>query len=172
VKFLVITQEGEIIGSFAPEWQMFVGSTVTVPVKTTVLNGKQYKSVERPPTNQQQGAIARTTRMMPPPSASSKPSTATQGQLLASETQEMQVRIARIEVGLAQLLKRVDDVAAVQGDTAEGVRAITTLLRRHHHPVRDDTGVGEPSDESDESDLENPGPSELPDPDDEPAEVS
>jgi hypothetical protein len=51
VKFLVITQEGEIIGTFAPEWQMFVGATVTVPIKETMVKGKLYKSVERPPAN-------------------------------------------------------------------------------------------------------------------------
>jgi hypothetical protein len=158
IKFLVITTTGEIIGTFMPEWEMFIRSTVTVPIKETMVNGKLYKSVEHPPATQP-GAIARTTRMSPPPAA---PKPGTQGLLLASEAQTMQMSIARIEAGLEQLLKRVDDLAAVQGDIAEGTRTITTLLRRRH-PARDDAGAGGPPDEPD---LDDPGPPDLPDHDD------
>jgi hypothetical protein len=162
VKFLVITQEGEIIGTFFPEWKMFVGPTVTVPIKETMVKDKLYKSVERPPANAQQSAIARTTRMSPPPAA---PKSVAQAPLLAGETQEMQASIARIEAGLEQLLKRVDAVAALQGDTAEGVRGITVLLQ-HRLPVGPEDGA----DEAEEPDREDPGLLEPPEPDDAPRE--
>jgi hypothetical protein len=162
VKYLVITQDGEVLGSFSPEWTMFVGAQVTVSIKEAVVNGKRYKSVGRPPASVPQGAIARTTRMSPPPA----PSRATQVPLVAGETQEMKGRIARIEAGLEQLLKRVDDVAAAQGDIAESTRTITGLLQRRQPSPPPDGASEEPG-----PDLEDPDPSELFEPDDEPAEA-
>jgi hypothetical protein len=159
-KYLIRTQNGELIGTFESEWLWLTGMTVTVAVKETVVDGKVYRSVVKPP-NPSPGPAVRQARQ----AIHAAPRAQDTQTALAVAPAVDAVAFARLEASVIQLLHRLDAMAALCGDTAEGVRGIAGLLERRLPPRPEDD-----VDEEGEPDLEDPGPTDPPDPDDEPAE--
>jgi hypothetical protein len=160
-KFAVLSDDGEQFETFDSGWRLVVGDAVSVQVREREWNGKTFVDI-----------------VSKPPSSSPKPAAATAGpgRPAGSKAQGVQTQLPgglaeepaflRLEAGLAQLLRRMDAMAAVQGDTAESVRTITTLLQ-HRPPALSQQGP----DEEPEFDPADPRPPEPPEPDDEPVEV-
>jgi hypothetical protein len=101
-RYLITTTAGEKIGTFEPDWQLLTGDTISTEVKTTIIDGRPYLSVGKPP-----GAASS-------PSARRTPSPP------AATDQDTKAALARIERTLADIITRLDAMAVVHPDADDG----------------------------------------------------
>jgi hypothetical protein len=93
-RFLITTADGQKkISTFEGEWQMFVGDTITAEVSTTLIDGKPYLSVGKPPR------------------ATSSPSGRRTAPTASAPDQEVRDALRRIELRLSEVIARLDAIA-------------------------------------------------------------
>jgi hypothetical protein len=160
--YLIFTDTGEMFSSFEADWLLMLGQTVTVPVTERVVNGKTYRSVKRPPSRSPGPAVRQARSAIQAAHRAQGAQTA-----LAVEPAADTVAAARLEATLEQVLKRVDSMAALAGDTAESVRALTVLLQQRL-PISPEEQTDEADVPVEEPDSADPGPPEPPKEDAEP----
>jgi hypothetical protein len=89
-RYLITTTAGEKIGTFEGDWQLFVGDTVSVEVTETLIDGRGYLGVGKPP------------------GATSSPSSRRAARTAAATDQEVRDALRRIERRLSEVIARLD----------------------------------------------------------------
>jgi hypothetical protein len=100
-KYLVFTTDGEILGTFEPDWQLFTHDTVSCEVAEKIVNGKPYLSVGKPPSGSPTSPKSSRARPAPLPP--------TQTYFTARDFEEA---LGPIKAGIMQIMERLDTIAA------------------------------------------------------------
>jgi hypothetical protein len=89
-RYLITTLAGEKIGTFEGAWQLFVGDTMSTEVAETLIDGRVYLGVGKPP------------------GAASSPSTRRTAQTASATDPEVRHALRRIELRLSEVIARLD----------------------------------------------------------------